>query len=68
MKGRHPCTKLKTDPTYNERWSGVSCAPHCIMDCTCLDCGTRLHAEYGEHYCPGCDNYVKPDGKYHEAR
>jgi len=69
MKGRHICTKSKNDPTYSAQWSGVSYAPHCKQGCLCPKCGERLHAESGEHYCPRCDDYVRPSNKPpHEAR
>lgn len=55
MNGRHYCTKSKNDPTYNEKWSGVSNAPH--GDYNCPDCGERLHNESDNYYCPRCDDY-----------
>ena len=61
MMGRHQTTKSKSDPTYSEKWSGVTYAPHCKGNCP--DCGERLHHEGGSHYCPRCDDYKKrPDG------
>ena len=67
--GRHKTKKTANSPTYSAQWSGVSYAPHCSKGCTCPKCGERLHAEAGEHYCPVCDDYVKPEGvKAHEAR
>lgn len=61
MKGRHPCNKPKTDPTYSAQWSGVSYAPHC--NGKCKDCGEQLHHEGGSHYCPRCDDFKpRPEG------
>jgi rubrerythrin len=58
MQGRHATRKLKSDPTYNAQWSGVSYASHCSNGCRCQSCGTELHMEEGNHYCPHCDSYV----------
>lgn len=66
-KGKHVCSKSKNDPTYSDQWSGVSYAPHCSKGCVCPKCGEKLHAEAGEHYCPQCDDYVRPAGAYHET-
>ena len=55
MIGRHKCKKSKSDPTYSERWSGVSYAPH--SEHFCQECGEQLHDEGGKYYCPGCDDY-----------
>ncbi len=68
MIGRHQTTKDPSDPTFSARWSGVSNAPHCLRRCICPRCSEPLHAEAGEHYCPRCDDFVRPDGPYHEAR
>lgn len=68
MKGRHTTTKKETDSTFSKEWSGVSYAPHCKKGCTCPKCGERLHAECGEHYCPRCDDFVRPEGTPHEAQ
>ena len=65
--GRHKTIKNETDSTYNKEWSGVSYAKHCKQKCVCPRCGSKLHAEAGNHYCPFCDDYVRPEGKYHEA-
>ncbi len=67
MIGRHKTTKDPSDPTFSARWSGVSYAPHCSKGCRCPKCSERLHAESGVHYCPRCDDFVRPDGPYHEA-
>jgi len=68
MRERHECTKAITDPTFSAEWSGVTGAPHCRRGCVCPNCGERLHAEEGSHYCPQCDDYVTPASEYHEAR
>jgi len=58
--GRHKTTKQPNDPTYSAEWSGVSYAPHCSYDCTCPDCGERLHLEGADsHYCPRCDDFKR---------
>jgi hypothetical protein len=67
MYGRHVCNKSKSDSTYSPKWSGVSNTGHCSRHCTCPKCGERLHNEEGNHYCPRCDDYVRPSGQYHEA-
>ena len=67
MIGRHATTKKPTDPTFDTQWSGVSYAPHCIRGCACSRCGEPLHAESHEHYCPCCDDFVRPAGPPHEA-
>lgn len=67
MEGRHVCNKSPNSPTFSKAWSGVSFAPHCKKGCVCPNCGERLHAESGNHYCPRCDDFVTPDGKYHPA-
>jgi len=58
MNGKHTCDKSKNDPTYSNRWSGVSYAPH--SNFLCEICGEQLHAE-GENgdclYCPKCDDF-----------
>ena len=68
MIGKHRCTKPVNCSTFDPYWSGRSYAKHCRMGCTCPQCGERLHAEEGEHYCPRCDDYVRPVGQYHEAK
>ena len=68
MIGKHNCSKSPNSPTYSPQWSGVSYASHCKLGCTCPNCGERLHAEAGEHYCPQCDDFVRPNGKNHEAK
>lgn len=54
-QGRHTCNKSKNNPTYSEKWSGVSYAPHSNYNCP--DCGERLHKESDSFYCPCCDDY-----------
>lgn len=59
MHGRHPTRKKSSDPTYDPKWSGVSYAPH-AKGKHCPKDGTLLHLEEGSHYCPTCDDYVRP--------
>ena len=56
---RHECTRPSSDPTFSPEWSGVTGAPHCFRGCVC-SCGEELHLEDGNHYCPRCDDYVRP--------
>ncbi len=56
MNGRHKTTKKRTDPTFSSQWSGVSYAPHAPYNHVL--CGTQLHDEDGNMYCPRCDDYV----------
>ncbi len=53
--GRHTTTKPKTNPTYNEKWSGVSYMPHSSKRCEV--CAEQLHEEGDSLYCPTCDDY-----------
>jgi len=57
--GRHTTRKKPGDPTFSARWSGVSYAPHAPGK-HCPTDGTLLHMEGGSHYCPACDDYVRP--------
>lgn len=59
MRGKHTTQKNATDPTYSAAWTGVSYAPTCKTG-KCPNCGRHLHHEGGNHYCPYCDDYVKP--------
>lgn len=58
MKGRHECSKPKTDSTFSAQWSGVTFAPECRYS-KCPKCGGHTHHEGGSHYCPKCDDYVR---------
>ena len=59
MKGRHKTRKQNGDPTFSAKWSGVTYAPTCAVG-HCPQCGKHLHHEAGEHYCPYCDDFVRP--------
>ncbi len=56
--GKHFTEKKPGDPTYSEKWSGVSYAPTSKMY-RCEKCKGHVHNEGDSHYCPRCDDFVK---------
>lgn len=56
---RYKTSKKPGDTTYSAQWSGVTGAPK-ARGMACPKCGGSVHKEAGSHYCPYCDDYVRP--------